>query len=797
MPVRKLTASVLCAGSMLTPIAAAQDGGAPANAGQAQPEQVQPGQVQPEEMITFPDFSAPVELRVLVDFAASQLGINMDIEGNLSGTVALNAPISFPKSQLLTIVNALLEQRGFAITYDELTTFYRVGPKGTVGASLGGGLATTRIIHTPNIKPSQIASTVSAIIGDAGVKATYLDDLSTIIITASPRLADTYESLIKRVIEELSNMKLMRIDVRFVDAPTAIKQIVELDSGQQQQSGPQIPGAQPVIGGGQGGTTPSGTHSNLSGRLIVSPQGNAIIFRGREDELVYVQNLLEVIDRPNSIEMKRYYTGTYTSNIAKYASASGLGEVTQFETTQQQAGLAPGFSFNPQTGQYEQQSSTIGGSRIVADPNTGYTVYYGTLEQQVAFGNIVDTFKPENDIPVVRAYRLRYAKAEQVAEILQAILSGQQQSGEIPLGAGGVGQFPGQQPAIAAPPGEGSEESFSGVNVFATADIDNNQIVVKAPIRQQEEMRKLIQEKLDIRRAQVFLKAQIIAVNASEDFQLAFETQLINANGRGGVFETNFGLSAARDDVLTPKTVLAGLQGATAALIKSQYVPIIVNALQRDVDGRVIATPSILANDNEPATVMSVETFPFLVQSQTTNSTLSSFEEAEAGTTFEVTPIIGDSGYVTLEYSIEQSRFSGSPPSEGAPPPQASNTITGNSSVPSGMTIVLGGISFKNLQDTVVKLPLIGEIPLLGLLFSDTQKIDQESIIYVFITPEVIRDEDYRDLALLTKGPQAEVALDPDLPPLKPVFMEMYDVSADPVNDDAGLVRAREDEGEQ
>ena len=131
MPVRKLTASVLCAGSMLTPIAAAQDGGAPVNAGQAQPEQAQP-----EEMITFPDFSAPVELRVLVDFAASQLGINMDIEGNLSGTVALNAPISFPKSQLLTIVNALLEQRGFAITYDELTTFYRVGPKGTVGASL-------------------------------------------------------------------------------------------------------------------------------------------------------------------------------------------------------------------------------------------------------------------------------------------------------------------------------------------------------------------------------------------------------------------------------------------------------------------------------------------------------------------------------------------------------------------------------------------------------------------------------------------------------------------------------------
>ncbi len=794
MPVRKLTASVLCAGSMLTPIAAAQDGGAPVNAGQAQPEQAQP-----EEMITFPDFSAPVELRVLVDFAASQLGINMDIEGNLSGTVALNAPISFPKSQLLTIVNALLEQRGFAITYDELTTFYRVGPKGTVGASLGGGLATTRIIHTPNIKPSQIASTVSAIIGDAGVKATYLDDLSTIIITASPRLADTYESLIRRVIEELGNMKLMRIDVRYVDAATAIKQIVELDSGQQQQSGPVVPGAQPVIGGGQVGTTPSGTHSNLSGRLIVSPQGNAIIFRGREDELRHVQNLLEVIDRPNSIVMKRYYTGTYSGNIARYASASGLGEVMQFEAAQQQQpGLAPGFSFNPQTGQYEQQRSSIGGSRIVADPNTGYTVYYGTPEQQAAFGDIVDTFKPENDIPVVRAYRLRYAKAEQVAEILQAILSGQEQSGEIPLGAGGVGQFPGQQPAIAAPPpGEGSEESFSGVNVFATPDIDNNQIVVRAPIRQQEEMRKLIQDKLDIRRAQVFLKAQIIAVNASEDFQLAFETQLINANGRGGVFETNFGLSAARDDVLTPKTVLAGLQGATAALIKSQYVPIIVNALQRDVDGRVIATPSILANDNEPATVMSVETFPFLVQSQTTNSTLSSFEEAEAGTTFEVTPIIGDSGYVTLEYSIEQSRFSGAPPSDGAPPPQASNTITGNSSVPSGMTIVLGGISFKNLQDTVVKLPLIGEIPLLGLLFSDTQKIDQESIIYVFITPEVIRDEDYRDLALLTKGPQAEVALDPDLPPLRPVFMEMYDVPADPANDDAGLVRAREDEGDQ
>lgn len=801
------------AGGVFGMAAWAQEGGSPdAGSPPAQPEAqpaaqppIQPEQLprpmQAEEEITFPAFGDGVELLALVKWAAGEMGINMDVDPGLAGQkVYLNAPISFPKSRLLVILNAMLEQRGYAITYDDVTSFYRVGPKANVSPTYQGDLRTTRVITTPGIKPSAISQVAQGVMTDGQVKAAYLDDIGAIIVTASPRLAQAYEDAVARIVEELRAMELMVFDVRYVAAPVARQQLIELSTGIQQtgQAGQTGQPLTPPPGTGQPAAATGATAgqlSNLSTRLIVAPNGNSLIFRGRAEERAEVERLLNVIDRPSELEFRRYFTGSSTRNIARHASERGLGPVTEFseQESAQQAFQSPG----QQPGQQAQVSTQTGGSRIVSDPATGWIGYYGTPEQHETFAEIARAFGSEGEILVVRVYKLRHSNAKDVETVLTALIQNQAPAGELPLGPTGQGP-PSQQsrerPFTPPETGEQTEEdSFTGgPDVFVIADEANNQVVVKAPLRQQQEFKRLI-EKLDLQRPQVHLRTQIVAVTATDDIRLRFETQLINAGGEGGVIQFNTGLSSPGEGGITaPKVVAAGLSGFTGALLTNDYVPIIVQALQTNVDGRILATPSILVNDNEEAELTNQDIFPFQTQSQTNNSVVQGFEEAAAGTTFGVTPHISDGGDVRLEFNIVQSAFTGSPPIEGAPPPKRETTVNGFATVPHGMTIVVGGLTFENTSETVLKIPLLGDIPLVGHLFRDTQKQNQKTVIYIFITPTVVRDTQGEMLTLLTKGPRAVAGIEDDIPSLTPIMVELHDAEAFLATLEAGTVERRE-----
>jgi hypothetical protein len=92
--------------------------------------------------------------------------------------------------------------------------------------------------------------------------------------------------------------------------------------------------------------------------------------------------------------------------------------------------------------------------------------------------------------------------------------------------------------------------------------------------------------------------------------------------------------------------------------------------------------------------------------------------------------------------------------------------------VPGDATIVVGGINVQDIREERTGIPLLMDIPLLGALFADTTEISSESLLYIFITPRIMRDENFRDLRLLTAGPQARVDLTDSMPSLAPVYME-------------------------
>lgn len=779
------------------------------------------------DMIELAAFSQPVELSALVDMLVKQLNINVAVKGSLTGQVSFNAPVSVPKERFLPLVNALLEQQGFTITHDALTGFYLVHPINEVAVGIDGDAPSTRVIPTPNVRPSALKPAIEAQFGTGGAgaggipggapsggvttgsgalaQAAYIDELGVIVLTGSPRRLEAVESLVRLLLDEYARAKFIRLELKYVAASIARERALQL-IGQSPQSssrqGNMMNNADPNNPGAAMGRAT--TLDNLADRLTVDPQGNALIFRGVADEVVRVRDVLDTIDAPSGLTSRSHYVGTAARQIADLAKQRGLGDVTIIASTQNQTNNQFGRFFNggedPSQRNQRQATASAGGPVMVVDEDRGTIVYYATTQQHTLLEELIVGMNLEDDVVVVKEYKLRFASAETVAEIINGLLTNTTPAGEASLlpGSTGSANSPGNngragnqrnnqrnnqpaQPNVFLGPNFGTQNAqvdasgigFSGGNnVFVLADKPNNQVLVKAPQRQQAQFAQLI-ERIDLRRPQVYISAKIVAVTASDDFQLSFETQLTNLFGEGIDINTAFGLSTL-SNIGTAKTVNTGLTGLTAAVVKSNYVPIIIHALETTTDTRILSEPSLMVNDNEKAKIERVDQQPTTTSNQGTSTTTVSFAGYEdAGTDLEITPRISGN-LVTLEILSNLSAFEGSG-SNGIPPPRNKASIDNKAvTVPSDMTVIIGGIVLATRTDTVRKLPLLGDIPLVGYLFRDTNKVSRKTVLYIFITPRIVIDPNFEDLRLLTTGPQKEVDVAPDLPRLKPVLVDFF-----------------------
>ncbi|MBS0190923.1 MAG: secretin N-terminal domain-containing protein [Phycisphaerales bacterium] len=785
----------------------------------------------PGDMVELAAFSAPVELSALVDMLVKQLNINVAVKGNLSGQVSFNAPVAVPRERFLPLVRALLEQQGFTITYDNETSFYLVHPLNEMQVEFGGDSPTTRVIPTPNVRPSALKAAIDAQFGGgsatpgAGINpggnpggnsgistggaigtAAYIDELGVIVVTASPRRLDLVEALVKRLLNEYARAQFIRFELKYVAASIARERALQLIGQAQQSSSRNFNNNNANMGGDPNAAPTTGkatTFDNLADRLTIDPQGNALIFRGVEDEIARVRLVLDTIDAPSGLISKSHYVGSAARQIADLARQRGLGEVTTIASTQNQNGNNQfrGF-FNGDDGSNRQQRQTTvsaGGPVMVVDEDRGTIVYYATEEQQSLLEQLIKGMNLDDDLVVVKEYKLRFASAEDVAEIINGLLTNTAIASDSSLlpgsGSSGSSGSSGQRnlnnnntrqtgqsnPTVILGPnfsngssaaGETGVGFASGPNVFVLADKANNQVLVKAPARQQKQFSALI-ERIDLRRPQVYINAKIVAVTAADDFHMAFETQVTNLFGEGIDINTAFGLSTL-SNIGTAKTVSTGLSGLTAAVVKSSYVPIIINTLETTTDTRILSEPSLMVNDNEKATIERVDQQPTTTSNQGTATTTTSFAGYEdAGTNLDITPRISGN-LVTLEIAAKLSAFEGQG-SGGIPPPRNQASIDNKAvTVPSDMTVVIGGITLATRTDTVRKLPLLGDIPLLGYLFRDTTKNSRKTVLYIFITPRIVQDPNFEDLRLLTTGPQHETEVEPLLPKLKPVLVDFF-----------------------
>ncbi|MHC4777528.1 MAG: type II secretion system secretin GspD [Planctomycetota bacterium] len=316
--------------------------------------------------------------------------------------------------------------------------------------------------------------------------------------------------------------------------------------------------------------------------------------------------------------------------------------------------------------------------------------------------------------------------------------------------------------------GTGQEEEQAA----AIADKATNSLIIVGPEVYYRELEKII-DSLDVRRPQVLIEALIIQLSSARGLDLGAELAILDKAADGkvrGFGATAFGMSNIVDqngnpldftsvsesgETLYPAGRLPSFttQGITTGIMagKNFKIPILLTLLGSESDVTVLSMPRILTNENEQAEIKVLEEVP-TAQSQSTTSVgsavgFSGFEDA--GITLIVTPHVSEDESLRLEIEQTIEQFGrASPPVGGVvlPPSKTTREISNEVTVPNHRTVILGGLTSTVTTETTAKIPILGDIPLLGLLFRKTESRVEKKNLFVFITPHILDDPDFRDL---------------------------------------------------
>ena len=303
------------------------------------------------------------------------------------------------------------------------------------------------------------------------------------------------------------------------------------------------------------------------------------------------------------------------------------------------------------------------------------------------------------------------------------------------------------------------------------ADVNTNSIIVAAPPAVQTMYADLI-HRLDQRRPQVQVECTIVTLDTADDYSFGVDIGKLGGSGESQILTlSSFGISAANpvSAMLTPVSATGG----TFALLNPQIANIVVHALQTNTRARLLSAPRLLVNDNGEGKLESVAQEPYAVilDASSTQSLTSLGGLAQAGTSITVEPHISEADYLQLGYSIELSNFTGSA-ENGLPPPSEKNAVDSSVTIPDGYTIVVGGLNTRNFRTSVNTIPFLGDIPVLGYLFGTRTKTIEDTTLFVFIRPTILRDDRFEDLKLISERSGSEASIPSDFPSSEPIPMQ-------------------------
>jgi general secretion pathway protein D len=361
-----------------------------------------------------------------------------------------------------------------------------------------------------------------------------------------------------------------------------------------------------------------------------------------------------------------------------------------------------------------------------------------TINMLLSMVSFLDTeiAQEQSDIHI---YHLENADSTTMAQTLQSMSSG------IP-----VRKDTGQKPA--APEAGVFQERFRVV-----ANVETNSLIIISAPMDWEKLERLIKE-LDRKRHQVLVEAMIVEIDLQDDQDIGFDLRALIDTGIDAEGITSIDTGIAQESLQT-----GGIPGLTIGLLKGDFDMYAILKMNREnTNIKILSTPEIVTLDNHEATINISEKIPFLTGSRVdqNNNVIQTIEYRDIGILLKLTPFINENGYITLNINqtiqkiVEETR-------ELASPSVFNREITSKVTVMDGRTIVIGGLIRNDTQFVEQKVPLLGDIPLLGLFFRRTKKQKIRTNLMVFITPHIItEDELIEQFTEERKATQAELEQD-------------------------------------
>jgi general secretion pathway protein D len=368
---------------------------------------------------------------------------------------------------------------------------------------------------------------------------------------------------------------------------------------------------------------------------------------------------------------------------------------------------------------------------------------------------------------------LRNAEAVKLAQTLRGVLGGdgggtagtlataQNQPAQMPQGSAmQVGQPGAQMASAAATPlqqSSGAPVTVQAGGAIIAADPATNSLIITAPEPVYRNLRTVI-DKLDARRAQVFIESLILEISAEKAAELGVQWQFLGSpQGTtrviGGTNLPARGTGANILDVAANLgTVGTGLNlGVVRGTINVPGVGEILNlgflarALESGANANILATPNLLTLDNEEARIIIGQNVPFITGQFTATGTggasvnpFQTIERKDVGTTLRVKPQVSESGTVKLQIFQEVSSVQSTTLSAGIITNR--RAIESNVLVDDGQIIVLGGLIEERIEGNEDKVPGLGDVPVVGQLFRYDSRRRVKTNLLVFLRPVIVRD---------------------------------------------------------
>lgn len=474
--------------------------------------------------------------------------------------------------------------------------------------------------------------------------------------------------------------------------------------------------------------------------VVVLEATNQLLVKATQDQHARIREFLSHIDvSPEDLRTLRGYEIQYVDaeevrTKLEELDIIGVGPGTSARITTTRSGAKR----SPSTSTTSAAEVLVEKPQVVAIESTNSLLINATAEQHARIAtiiNYVDSKMPEEEI-TYKIYPLENSSPAHVENLLEQLI----------------------QETVKDKEGKIEKVIERQEQITIVPDPNTFSLIVYASGKNQEWIGNLIKS-LDKRRPQVLIDVTLVEITRTDTFE--YDLNLV-ANAKEAVIG-NIGINPLHE-IDKRSRIEGGFNlrdqegnptGQTKAFYSDDKVQALLTAIKRKNYGRVLAKPKILVDDGQEGEISTTDETTYVresiqVPNQGAPITTRDFEPIEAKIQLQITPHISEGDLLRLDVHLSREDF-GTRPTEGAPPDKATSEITTTVFVPDNHTVILGGLVKLNQSKGVSKVPILGDIPLIGGLFRSVDNSDVERKLYVFLKANIVRPSEEARLVDLQK----------------------------------------------